>query len=93
MRLDKFTLKGQEAIETAVAMAESRGHQHVEPEHVLVALVEQAEGVTKPILGKIGANAQAIQSEAEAAIKASSFELAKGLASTAEKLANEITNR
>jgi ATP-dependent Clp protease ATP-binding subunit ClpB len=69
MRLDKFTLKGQEAIETAVAMAEGRGHQHVEPEHVLVALVEQAEGVTRPILGKIGANAQAIQTEAEAAIK------------------------
>jgi hypothetical protein len=26
MRLDKFTLKGQEAIETAVALAETRGH-------------------------------------------------------------------
>ncbi|MFN7947625.1 MAG: ATP-dependent chaperone ClpB [Blastocatellia bacterium] len=69
MRLDKFTLKGQEAIESAVAMAERHHHQQVEPEHVLAALLEQAEGVTRPMLGKIGANAQAILTEVEAAIK------------------------
>ena len=68
MRLDKFTLRGQEAIETAVALAERNQHQQVEPEHVLVSLLEQAEGVTRPMLGKIGANAQAIFSEVEAAI-------------------------
>lgn len=69
MRLDKFTIKGQEAIETAVALAEARGHQQVEPEHLLVAMIEQSEGITQPILGKIGANAQVIQTEVEAAIK------------------------
>jgi len=69
MRLDKFTIKGQEAIETAVALAEARGHQQVEPEHLLVAMIEQNEGITQPILGKIGANAQVVQAEVEAAIK------------------------
>jgi ATP-dependent Clp protease ATP-binding subunit ClpB len=69
MRLDKFTLKGQEAIESAVALAERTQHQQVEPEHVLASLLDQAEGVTRPILGKIGANAQTIRSEVEAAIK------------------------
>jgi ATP-dependent Clp protease ATP-binding subunit ClpB len=68
MRLDKFTLKGQEAIETAVARAETSQHQQVEPEHVLVSLIEQAEGITKPMLGKIGANAQTILVEVEAVI-------------------------
>src|SRR5438105_2101811 len=69
MRLDKFTLKGQEAIESAVAFAERQHHQQVEPEHVLASLLDQAEGVTRPILGKIGANAQTIRSELEATLK------------------------
>jgi len=68
MRLDKFTLKGQEAIETAVAKAEQSQHQQVEPEHVLVSLLEQSEGITKPIVGKVGANAQTILNEVEAVI-------------------------
>src|SRR4029078_11566540 len=68
MRLDKFTLKGQEAIETAVANAEQAQHQQVEPEHVLASLIEQPEGLTRPVLAKIGATAQAILDEAQAAI-------------------------
>jgi len=69
MRLDKFTLKGQEAIESAVALAERQQHQQVEPEHVLASLLDQAEGVTRPMLGKIGANAETTLSELQAAIK------------------------
>ncbi|MDQ3010154.1 MAG: ATP-dependent chaperone ClpB [Acidobacteriota bacterium] len=66
---DKFTLKAHEAIQSAVALAEKQNHQQIEPEHLLVALIEQPEGVTRPILGKIGANVQAMLAEAEAAIK------------------------
>ncbi len=69
MRLDKFTLKGQEAVETAVAMAEKLGQQQVEPEHVLAALLDQPEGLTRPLFGKLGANVTTIRSEIEAAIK------------------------
>jgi ATP-dependent Clp protease ATP-binding subunit ClpB len=69
MRLDKFTLKAQEAIESAVALAEKQNHQQVEPEHLLVALIEQPEGVTRPMLGKIGVNVQTLLPELEAAIK------------------------
>ncbi len=68
MRLDKFTLKGQEAIETAVARAEQSQHQQVEPEHVLRALIEQPEGIARPLLGKIGANPQIILNEIETII-------------------------
>jgi len=69
MRLDKFTLKAQEAIESAVASAEKQNHQQVEPEHILAAMIEQSEGVTRPMLGRIGVNLQAVLSELEAAIK------------------------
>jgi ATP-dependent Clp protease ATP-binding subunit ClpB len=69
MRLDKFTLKAQEAIESAVASAEKQNHQQVEPEHILASLIEQSEGVARPMLGKIGVNVQAVLTEVEAAIK------------------------
>jgi ATP-dependent Clp protease ATP-binding subunit ClpB len=69
MRLDRFTLRGQEAIESAVALAERSQHQQVEPEHVLVSLLEQTEGLTRPLFGKIGNNAQAILAEAQDAIR------------------------
>ena len=69
MRLDKFTLKSQEAIESAVALAEKQQHQQVEPEHILASLIEQADGVTRPMLGKIGANAQTMLGEVEGAIR------------------------
>ncbi len=69
MRLDKFTLKAQEAIESAVATAEKRNHQQVEPEHILASMIEQAEGVARPLLGKVGANVEVILTELEAAIK------------------------
>jgi ATP-dependent Clp protease ATP-binding subunit ClpB len=69
MRLDKFTLRAQEAIESAVALAEKQQHQNVEPEHVLAAFLEQPEGLTRPILGKIGANIQTVLTEVQAAIR------------------------
>jgi ATP-dependent Clp protease ATP-binding subunit ClpB len=69
MNLNKFTLKAQEAIESAVALAEKQNHQQVEPEHLLAAMIEQSEGVTRPMLGKIGVNVQTLSGEIEAAIK------------------------
>ena len=69
MRLDKFTLKAQEAIESAVASAEKQNHQQVEPEHILAAMIEQSEGVTRPMLGRVGVNLQAVLSDLDAAIK------------------------
>ncbi|NBO65678.1 MAG: ATP-dependent chaperone ClpB, partial [Acidobacteria bacterium] len=68
MRLDKFTVKAQEAIESAVGLAESLNHQNVENEHLLVALIEQADGVTKPVLGKIGANVDKVLAEVREAL-------------------------
>jgi len=68
MRFDRFTIRGQEAVQEAIGVAEKKQNQQVEPEHLLAAMLDQKEGVLRPILGKIGANAQAIGSEIEAAI-------------------------
>src|SRR5258707_1159571 len=44
MRLDKFTLRAQEAIQAAIEMAERNQNQQVEPEHLLAAVIEQMRG-------------------------------------------------
>ncbi|MEW6027648.1 MAG: ATP-dependent chaperone ClpB, partial [Planctomycetota bacterium] len=56
MRFDKFTIKSQEAIQQAETIAEKNGNQELQPEHLLLALLEQPEGIVTPILQKIGAN-------------------------------------
>ncbi len=68
MRFDRFTIRGQEAVQQAIAVAEKNENQQVEPEHILASMLEQKEGVVRPILGKIGANAAPILTEIEAAM-------------------------
>ena len=69
MRFDRFTIRGQEAVQEAISLAEKGQNQQVEPEHVLAVMLEQKEGVVRPILGKIGANAAPILGEVQAAIE------------------------
>ncbi|MGZ5434442.1 MAG: ATP-dependent chaperone ClpB [Pyrinomonadaceae bacterium] len=68
MRLDKFTLRGQEAIQSAIELAERSQNQQVEPEHMVCAMLDQPEGIVRPLLGKIGANIQVIKNDCEAAV-------------------------
>jgi len=68
MRLDKFTLRGQEAIQAGIELAERNQNQQVEPEHLLCAMLEQPEGIVRPLLGKLGANVQVMLNDCQAAI-------------------------
>ncbi|MFN3330375.1 MAG: Clp protease N-terminal domain-containing protein, partial [Pyrinomonadaceae bacterium] len=69
MRFDKFTVRGQEAIQEAIQIAMTHQHQQVEPEHILAGMLKQKEGVARSILGKIGANPNGILAEVEDVIK------------------------
>src|SRR5919108_4621841 len=66
MRLDKLTVKAQEAIQAAQSLADQHEHQALEPEHLLAALLQQREGVVAPVLGKLGARPEAVQQAVEA---------------------------
>jgi ATP-dependent Clp protease ATP-binding subunit ClpB len=68
MRLDKFTLRGQEAIQSAIELAERNQNQQVEPEHLLSAMLEQPEGIVRPVLGKLGTNVTVVLNDVQAAI-------------------------
>ncbi|MDA8192913.1 MAG: ATP-dependent chaperone ClpB [Thermaerobacter sp.] len=54
MRLDKLTVKSQEAISDAQQIAREMGHQALSPEHLLAAMLQQKEGIVPAVLEKIG---------------------------------------
>ena len=56
MRPDKFTQKMQEALQASQTVASEFGHQEITNEHFVVALLDQSEGVTRPLLEKLGVN-------------------------------------
>ncbi len=68
MRLDKLTIKAQEAVAAARDLAEQRNHQEVTPEHLLHALLTQDEGVVTALLSKLGVEPGAALRPLEAAI-------------------------
>jgi ATP-dependent Clp protease ATP-binding subunit ClpB len=55
-RFDKFTLKAQEAVQRAQDLAADAGNPQIDPMHLLAALLNENEGVVRPILEKIGVN-------------------------------------
>jgi ATP-dependent Clp protease ATP-binding subunit ClpB len=54
MRIDKFTQKMQEALQTAQDLVSQFNHTEITNEHFLLALLDQMEGVARPLLEKIG---------------------------------------
>ncbi|HEX38035.1 MAG TPA: ATP-dependent chaperone ClpB [Candidatus Cloacimonetes bacterium] len=56
MNLNKFTLKAQEAIQSALQLAEQFGHQEITPAHVMAVLIKQREGIIPSILSKLEVN-------------------------------------
>ena len=56
MRPDKFTQKMQEALHASQTVASEFGHQEITNEHFLIALLDQTDGVTRPLLEKMGVN-------------------------------------
>ncbi len=69
MRFEKFTIKSQEALNTCQQIAERFQHQQIEPEHLLLALIGQADGITQPILKKLGIDPQAVVKRLEESLQ------------------------
>jgi ATP-dependent Clp protease ATP-binding subunit ClpB len=61
MQLDRFTIKAQEAIQAALKIAADRRHTETSPDHLLLALLEQPDGIVLPVLKKLGAAPEEIR--------------------------------
>ena len=68
IRWDKFTLKSQEAIQQASSLANENGQPEVVPMHLLMALLEDKEGIIVPLLQKVGIPTEQMLASARHAI-------------------------
>jgi ATP-dependent Clp protease ATP-binding subunit ClpB len=63
---DKLTRKSQEALSVAIRQAASDGNPQVDPLHLLLALLQQQDGIARPLLEAVGANPQDVLASATA---------------------------
>ena len=56
MNIDRLTVKAKEALARSQALARERSHQHVEADHLVLALFEDADGMGRSLAAKIGAD-------------------------------------
>jgi type VI secretion system protein VasG len=68
MRLDKLTVKSQEALSDAHNLARDKQNQEIAPEHLLYSLLRQSDGVVRPLLDKVGIAVPALEQAALRAV-------------------------
>ncbi|HUO09670.1 MAG TPA: ATP-dependent chaperone ClpB [Phycisphaerae bacterium] len=69
MRMDKLTIKAQEALQRAQSIAVEMQHGELTPLHVLAALLDDRDGIVRPLLSKLGADADRIASVTQSELK------------------------
>ncbi len=69
MRMDKLTIKGQEAVRQAQTLAERNQNVQIDMEHLLAALLAQTDGLTTPILQKLGVHVGLLAQQVNAEIE------------------------
>ncbi len=70
MRLDRFTIRAQEAVEAAARLAAGRRNPQVTPDHLLAGLLEDREGIVIAVLRKLGADPEGVGRAVEAGLTA-----------------------
>ena len=106
MNLNRLTEKAQEALLAAQQAGERAGHPEIQPEHLLAALAEQADGVVPTVLQRLGADPAAVAGAARAevaklpaarggaapALSARTSEVVKRASAEAERLTDEYVS-
>jgi ATP-dependent Clp protease ATP-binding subunit ClpB len=95
IRWDKFTLKSQEAIQQASSLANEHGQPEVAPMHLLMALLEDKEGIIVPLLQKVGIPTEQMLASARHAIagmpKVSGATSEPGLSTAMQRVLNDAS--
>ncbi|MFZ5879241.1 MAG: ATP-dependent Clp protease ATP-binding subunit [Chloroflexota bacterium] len=71
MRFDRFTERAQEAAQRAAEIIQRYGHNQIDTEHILLALIEQPGGVIPQILEKLNVSSEALTERLDATLRAS----------------------
>ncbi len=96
MNLNKFTEKAQEAVLESQHLAESLGHQTIEPEHLLLSLIRQSDGIGPQVLQKLNQNpdqlAAIVERDLQARPRVSGSNVQAGLGRVASDVLNAAEN-
>jgi len=68
MQLDKYTIKAQEAVQNMQSLAKDRGHQEIDCEHLLLALLDQEDSLVQSVLTKLGEQPASLRQQLEQAL-------------------------
>ena len=71
MRFDRFTERAQDAAQRAAEIIQRYGHNQIDTEHLLLALLEQPDGVTPQILEKLNVNVDLLSQRLDAVLRSS----------------------
>src|SRR4051812_31786383 len=69
MQLERFTTKAQAALQDAQRIAHQHSNQEIDGEHLLAALIEQEDGLVRPLLEKLGVPVEQLSADLEQAIQ------------------------
>ena len=69
MNINSLTIKAQEALQSAVALAREAGQQAVEPQHLLRALIKEEDSLSVFLLGRVGVNTTSLSEEVRRAVE------------------------
>ena len=69
MNINSLTIKAQELLQAAVALAAKQGQQAVEPLHIIKAIIDEQEGIGNYLLAKVGVNTNQLKNQIDQQIK------------------------
>ncbi len=92
MNLDRLTQKLQEGLASAQSIAGQYGHPEIKPSHVLLALIDQEGGVTRPLLEKIGSGVVSLKAAIESHLARQSKVSGGGQPQFSHDLRETLTN-
>jgi ATP-dependent Clp protease ATP-binding subunit ClpB len=88
MQPERFTIRSQEALATAVRFAQARGNPQVKSDHLLAALLEDEQGIAVSILRKLGGDLATIRPQLDDALAA--LPVIKGATAEAPPISSEL---
>jgi ATP-dependent Clp protease ATP-binding subunit ClpB len=88
MQPERFTIRSQEALATAVRLAQARGNPQVKPDHLLAALLEDEQGIAVSILRKLGGDLATIRPQLDDALAA--LPVIQGATAEAPPISSEL---
>src|SRR4030065_259439 len=71
MRFDRFTERAQDAAQRAAEIIQRYGHNQIDTEHILLALIEQPQGVIPQILEKLNIDIEALSDRIDQQLRGS----------------------